>query len=1163
MNSSCLIGNVKIPYMKEILVVIFALLIPNWAVARIDLDGNGLSDVWEKIYGGDMSANNDDDYDGRSNLEEEIAGTNPKDANSFFRVNSIDVSAGNIVDLIWPTVPGKRYQIQLSQDLTVWLNAGGSMVADGQELERSLAFSEYLVGEVNLSKYLNIDPGDLNTVKNLVSNNAAADEMTVLSELQVVQSEPDVDQFGQWIWGWLIPPQTGNYTFWVAADDLCEFWLSADESPQNTSLTASVNGWTSFHEWDKYPSQQSGVIALQGGQPYYFEVYHREYGGGDHLSIAWTGPTLDPVREVIAGQYLTAYAQTLGELGDTSLMFRVVVDDADSDDDNVNDAEERWLQLNPNDATTSPQVADLGVAQSVLDSSNTVIVGAPEPRAYEATAGKAVFSIVRAGSVEPLTVNLTYSGTASSSDYEPLPLFVEIPGGVNEVNVEVTPISDGELESAETLTMHLQSGENYQLGNPASATVSIDDAEDVFYVATLRSYDYAGIRSGGQGYGTLRMAGNEVFSMLGAALSNLTSLQTGAEIFISNDGGQTGTVVLNLPMGQVTEHLWNFDPAGGYSTAAIIQALKDGDLYLRITSENHTSGEIVGQFVAAAGWQNEVIPPSPPVAVAFPSTQAEAARFLTQATYGPDQVSIDALMSMTFSEWIDAQLALPATLHLPYVQARRQELLSESGGLDDGWQSPRQEAWWQHSIDASDQLRQRVAFALSQIFVISDFGALDGSHEGVTDYYDMLLQHAFGNYRDLLEAVTKSPMMGVYLSMIRNQKPDPETGQQPDENYAREVMQLFSIGLSQLFADGSLILDENGFPIPTYTQDDIVGLAHVFTGWGPYYDPANPPADLNSFYRWGEIDPLQPMVFYPEFYDEGAKNIVDGNIIPAQGDGVADMDAALDVLYNHPNVGPFMALRLIQRLVTSNPSPGYIYRVAQVFNDNGSGVRGDLGAVVKAILLDPEARNSEYLADNTYGKQREPLLRISHFYRAFDPIPPLFSDNGDERYFLNLQYSLTHQAALKSPSVFNFYQPGHIQPGQIADAGLYAPEFQITSETTTVVQTNQHFIGLFWGMWTSEQNSQGEDVNVRVDLTEEVSILNTAGFSAEDNQGALLDHLNLLLLNGAMSPGLRAEILEAYVELPGWFDYSDERQKTRVEMAIYLIMASPEYAIQR
>ena len=308
--------------------------------------------------------------------------------------------------------------------------------------------------------------------------------------------------------------------------------------------------------------------------------------------------------------------------------------------------------------------------------------------------------------------------------------------------------------------------------------------------------------------------------------------------------------------------------------------------------------------------------------------------------------------------------------------------------------------WWQLSVTAPDQLRQRIAFALSEIMVVSDDGVLQDNGQALTSYYDTLLDNAFGNFRALLEAVTLAPAMGLYLNMQGNDKGSLITGTHANENYAREIQQLFSIGLNRLWPDGTLVLDSTGNLVPTYDQNVIMGFAAAFTGWN-YYQPNQANGRLPTSFS-PSANYTNPMVLVPNHHDLNTKLLLDNVVLPqawgSQADSSStnfdtycsqDLEQALDSIFNNQNVGPFICRELIQRLVTSSPSPAYVYRVAQTFNDNGAGVRGDLQAVIQAILLDYEARSPVALAATNYGKQREPLLRVTAAARAFPAPAPL------------------------------------------------------------------------------------------------------------------------------------------------------------------------------
>jgi len=505
----------------------------------------------------------------------------------------------------------------------------------------------------------------------------------------------------------------------------------------------------------------------------------------------------------------------------------------------------------------------------------------------------------------------------------------------------------------------------------------------------------------------------------------------------------------------------------------------------------------------------------------LPESEAEAVRFLTQATFGPDDAAIARLLQLGYSTWLREQMQLPASLHRPELEAR-----AAGGEAID--QIHRQEMWWRRAVTADDQLRQRMAFALSQVFVVSDrAAALASDAIGMAEYYDLLLRGAFGSYRELLEQVTLSPQMGNYLSMLRNRKPDPARNIEPDENYAREIMQLFSIGLVQLEVDGTVRTDGQGNPLPTYGEDEIVGLAHVFTGW-TYAGSTS----FNSGTR--NYRPMDP---FEDFHDRQAKTVVGGVVLPQGRDARAELEDVLDRLAAHQNVGPFLGKQLIQRLVTSNPSPAYVARVAAVWNDDGNGARGALGAVLRAILLDEEARDGHRTMPTTFGKLREPLLKLTALWRAFH------ARNDEGRYpYTNPEINLA-QAALRAETVFNFWRPDHQPAGRLAEAGLVAPEFELLTHSTITAQTNQ--------LYTSVDRHRGAGgttpTQVLIDLTRE------AGLAADS--ATLVDHLDRRLLGGGMSSEMRATLI-AHLGL-------ESDPLARAAEAVYLVVSSPEFAVQK
>jgi len=532
--------------------------------------------------------------------------------------------------------------------------------------------------------------------------------------------------------------------------------------------------------------------------------------------------------------------------------------------------------------------------------------------------------------------------------------------------------------------------------------------------------------------------------------------------------------------------------------------------------------------------------PPPPVAPPPPAEPDDdalnaASRFAATASFGQPYADLVSLAEQGHESWLDAQLAEPASLHQPLVEsliARRDA--GEFDAVEEDIElliSFRRYAWWHRAMTAPDQLRQRVAFALSEIFVVSDnVDALIIDPLALSNYEDMLLTNAFGNFRDLLSAVTLHPAMGLYLSHVNNRRSDPIANIYPDENYAREVMQLFSIGLYELNPDGSRQLDASGNPIPTYSNVEIREFAKVFTGLS-YGGPV-------SFFGKRLPEFTSPMRMFDAFHEPGAKTLLRGAVIPAGQTGIQDIEAALDNLFEHPNVGPFISARLIQRLVTSNPSPGYIARISRVFDGTDSGVRGDMAAVIKAILLDPEAAATADAAQSR-GKLREPVLRYLALMRQLNA-------TSSDGYYFNAGFflqQLVSQHPLSSPSVFNFFLPSHTPAGEIAAAGLVAPEFQITTTTTVVGMTNLVDFAVNGDFVMDAQPPFGE---VTLDLSEFEAL-------AADPV-ALMDRLDLLFTSGSLDPDTRAVIV----------DIIDDIQDLpfRARTAIYLMLISPDYAIE-
>lgn len=550
---------------------------------------------------------------------------------------------------------------------------------------------------------------------------------------------------------------------------------------------------------------------------------------------------------------------------------------------------------------------------------------------------------------------------------------------------------------------------------------------------------------------------------------------------------------------------------------------------------------------------------------------AEAARLLDQATYGGRVSDITHLRAIGVDAWLQQQFDAPISLQKPYLDWLR----AQGQGV---YQAQRQEAWFIHAAQLADpsdpgnahrdQLRQRMAFALSQMLVVSDRNAsLELQPWALADYYDVLARNAFGNYRTLLRQVTLHPAMGRYLSMLGNRKPDATLNIRPDENYAREVLQLFSIGLHQLHPDGTPVL-VNGQRVPTYTQAQVRGFAHVFTGWNfagcTLASYANCEPGVPEHAAW-----TSPMAAVEAMHDHTtAKQLLvypgvalPGGMLAPGGTAVQALDAAIDNIFHHPNVGPFVAHQLIQRLVTSNPTPAYVQRVASVFDNNGQGVRGDLRAVVRAILLDVQARDGHRLAPTTFGKLRDPISKLVRLWRITDAR----SVNGRVFRWSHIRDQFG-QLPLNAPSVFNFYRPDYAQPGEIRDAGLVSPEFQIATDTQLVSAPDELGWRIFLFYVGSRYSVVWENnAPVPHETLMDYSTLKTLA----STPAQLVDHLDLVLMARSMSPSMRSLLINrlhgtppdsipgqpagAPQDVPLW----------RVQQALYLIVNSPEFNIQR
>ncbi|MCR9065110.1 MAG: DUF1800 domain-containing protein [Cytophagales bacterium] len=566
-----------------------------------------------------------------------------------------------------------------------------------------------------------------------------------------------------------------------------------------------------------------------------------------------------------------------------------------------------------------------------------------------------------------------------------------------------------------------------------------------------------------------------------------------------------------------------------------------------------------------------------------------ASRFLSQATLGPKFAEIEEVTNQGIEAWLNSQLALPNSFSIEnYIRSISQSIADslnrtpqttpytvQNLNLSDWYFDV---AWFQGSMTSPDRLRWRVALALSEIFVTSRNSDFDGNPYALASYYDVLLDHSFGNYRDLLESITYHPTMAVYLTFMNNHAQATVNGNLifPDENYAREIMQLFSIGLYELNNDGTEKKDVNGNSIPTYNNNDIAELAKVFTGFS--WHNAEYLGDRNE----NELDYTYPLKFFPidssdairrpwksnpditNGHQPGGKTFLGTTI--GQGrtaeQGELDVQDALNVIFNHPNVGPFISRRLIQRLVTSNPSAAYINRVATIFNNNGNGVRGDLKAVVKGILLDPDAREC-CKGDEPYkGKLKEPFIRYMNLVNGLN----LTSTTGVFRNRMNEVYDKMEQRPMESPTVFNFFQPDYIPDGDLKKAGKYAPEFQLLNSITLTGYLNA------LDEWLIDNDPidyssyfSGETVKD----AQEPEFDFTADYLLAGNKNLpqLLDKYNMILAHGGISETNFNHIKKAIESMPDIYDadgdFNETNAERRIRLTIFLMMATPDYLINR
>jgi uncharacterized protein (DUF1800 family) len=781
--------------------------------------------------------------------------------------------------------------------------------------------------------------------------------------------------------------------------------------------------------------------------------------------------------------------------------------------------------------------------------------------------------------------------SASSSDTTTVPNSSISVGGTGAGRtVTLTPAAGVTASTQVAITLVVSDG--IATSNPMTFNVTVLPAPTV-YLATIQPIP--GVNSLGSGTATLSLSGDLTYAIIKYSYTNLAGSDTEDAIY-----GPGDQVLYDIPVGKTHGDLqpdgslkWTFSAANAANIVSIIQA---NNAYITIDSSAFPAGEIRGTFQKVTGSQTFTPPPPPPTLAINPPTQADASRFLQQAAFGGTYAEILALSnpaaanaSTALNDWLTQQFSSPLPIAPTYGDpnptyspssmyqniVNRVTTAQPPNSYGDNLDDTRvHEAWWKNAVTGQDQLRQRVATALSELFVVSEIDdTIDGNIPGLASYYDMLANDAFGNFRTLLGDVTLHPIMGEYLNMKGNKKATPPNS--PNENYAREVMQLFTIGLYMLQPDGTLMLDQNGQPIPTYDQTTITQFAQVFTGWDqnntnsvtivtliapvpPSTQPTTQP--FTSVYQ-------KPMVITAGNHSTTQKNLLNypgaatypgasqPAVIPATASqtaasATAELNFALDNIFNHPNVGPFVCRQLIQRLVESNPSPAYVYRVAQVFNDDGSPqhARGNLQAVITAILTDYEARSPDITHNPGYGHAREPMIRLANLLRSCGG----YSKDG--KWQLG-KTDLIGQTIFRSPTVFNFFDPHYSQPGVVQAAGLVSPEFDIIFETTIINEQNLIYTGIYSS--NTQTGFTGENVykDIYMDLTATGANLTTV--AQNNGVSALIDQVGLLLNGAPLDSAVKSRI-QTYIGTLSPTDYLGQARA-----AVHLVSTSTQAAVQK
>jgi uncharacterized protein (DUF1800 family) len=808
----------------------------------------------------------------------------------------------------------------------------------------------------------------------------------------------------------------------------------------------------------------------------------------------------------------------------------------------------------------------------------TVSLSSVTEQAYEKSNQIAKFKLERSSSTSQLSVKYSISGdaditkgSASSNDYQLIysddnsAVGANFEIGANQTYriIEVIPVNDSQHEVPERLIFTLSADSAYSIASDReSVSLTISDADNSIANGRVFIGSFApqgGATTIGNGQLSFILQGDNDNGLLSYNFSNLGSQQTDQHIHLA----PSGTMIKDIEtLGNLSNFDWDLAPGGIFRTEQeMLDTLFDGSFYVNIHSANYPSGEIS----APLSYQASVIPETP-TELSAEEVGQDILRFLNQATFGATPQQYQQLRAqidsdgdnrlVVYQQWIDQQIGTPQTSLLALTDATLEKFgnddISVTRDRDEPGENIRSDSFWPIALYGRDQLRQRMTFALSEILVISDQDAgVRRAYRGTADYWDMLARNAFGSYRETLEQVTRHPIMGTYLSHLSNQKADPESGYYPDENYAREVMQLFTFGLVQRRQNGSIILGENNLPIQTYDNSVIKDMARVFTGLS-FSHIANSSGEKvanNNFFRGNNANDYQfrwiePMKFFADYHDYEAKVLFSDNgnrLTIASGDpsDPSSADSELTGLMNnlvaHSSTAPTIALKLIQRFVTSNPSPEYIERVANAF-----GTEGDLNATIKAILLDAEARNPAVASSLTFGKIKEPILKFSALLRLLQAGSsiPLGSSNDDAINGLNYSQAdqfddgatllragtpALGQRALAAPSVFNFFSPDFSPSGALSRNALVSPELQLTTESQLFDSFNSLFLLLDDRFYRDNAfvkfntNFSLEQLIIRLDFSRLDNIWNSTQGSDSDRATAVVDYLDFYLNAGQLA----------------------------------------------